>query len=62
MTGGGPGSRTELIWTYVDRLAFTGQQFARGTAMSYVTVLVSFAFTYMFFRNVLKSRWEGGRA
>jgi multiple sugar transport system permease protein len=59
MTGGGPGNRTELIWTYVNRLAFTGQQFALGTAMSYITVLVSFAFTYMFFRNVIKSRWEG---
>jgi multiple sugar transport system permease protein len=60
MTGGGPGNRTELIWTYVNRLAFTGQQFARGTAMSYITVLVSFVFTFMFFRNVLKSRWAGG--
>ena len=34
MTGGGPGNRTELIWTYVNRLAFTGQQFALGAAMS----------------------------
>lgn len=60
MTGGGPGNRTELIWTYVNRLAFSGQQFARGAAMSYITVLLSFAFTYMFFRNVLKTRWGGG--
>ncbi len=60
MTGGGPGNRTELIWTYVNRLAFTGQQFARGAALSYITVLLSFLFTYMFFRNVLKSRWAGG--
>jgi multiple sugar transport system permease protein len=59
MTGGGPGNRTELIWTYVNRLAFTGQQFALGSAMSYITVILSFVFTYMFFRNVLKSRWEG---
>ena len=60
MTGGGPGNRTELIWTYVNRLAFTGQQFALGSAMSYITVILSFIFTYMFFRNVLKSRWAGG--
>lgn len=60
MTGGGPGHRTELIWTYVNRLAFTGQQFALGSAMSYITVILSFGFTYMFFRNVLKSRWAGG--
>jgi multiple sugar transport system permease protein len=60
MTGGGPGNRTELIWTYVNRLAFTGKQFGLGSAMSYITVILSFAFTYMFFRNVMKSRWGGG--
>jgi multiple sugar transport system permease protein len=59
MTGGGPGNRTELIWTYVNRLAFSGKQFGLGSAMSYVTVLLSFAFTYMFFRNVIQSRWAG---
>ncbi len=57
MTGGGPGHRTELIWTYVNRLAFGSHQFALGAAMSYITVLLSFVFTAMFFRNVLKSRW-----
>lgn len=60
MTGGGPGNRTELIWTYVNRLAFNGKQFGLGSAMSYVTVILSFVFTYMFFSNVLKSRWAGG--
>jgi multiple sugar transport system permease protein len=59
MTGGGPANRTELIWTYVNRLAFTGHQFALGAAMSYITVILSFIFTAMFFRNVLKSRWAG---
>jgi multiple sugar transport system permease protein len=60
MTGGGPGNRTELIWTYVNRLAFSGKQFGLGSAMSYITVILSFLFTYMFFRNVMKSRWAGG--
>jgi multiple sugar transport system permease protein len=60
MTGGGPGNRTELIWTYVNRLAFSSKQFGLGSAMSYITVILSFAFTYMFFRNVMKSRWAGG--
>jgi len=60
MTGGGPGNRTELIWTYVNRLAFGQHQFAVGAAMSYITVILSFGFTFMFFRNVLKSRWAGG--
>lgn len=59
MTGGGPGSRTELIWTYVYRLAFTGHNFAMGSAMSYITVIISFIFTGYLFRNVIKSRWEG---
>lgn len=59
MTGGGPGSRTELIWTYVNRLAFTGHDYALGSSMSYITVMVSFVFTFYLFRNVIKSRWEG---
>ena len=61
MTGGGPGNRTELIWTYVNRLAFTGQNYALGSAMSYITVIISFIFTYWLFYNVIKSRWAGGR-
>jgi multiple sugar transport system permease protein len=60
MTGGGPANRTELIWTYVNRLAFTGKEFGLGAAMSYITVVLSFVFTYMFFRNITKSRWAGG--
>jgi multiple sugar transport system permease protein len=59
MTGGGPGSRTELIWTYVNRLAFTGHNYSLGSSMSYVTVAVSFVFTYYFFRQVISARWEG---
>jgi len=59
MTGGGPGNRTELIWTYVYRLAFSGHNYAMGSAMSYVTVIISFLFTWYLFRNVIKSRWEG---
>ncbi len=61
MTGGGPANRTELIWTYVNRLAFGEHQFAMATAMSYITVLVSFLFTWYLFRNLIKSRWAGGR-
>jgi multiple sugar transport system permease protein len=59
MTGGGPGKRTELIWTYVNRLAFVGHDYALGSAMSYVTVAVSFLFTFYLFSQVVKSRWEG---
>lgn len=59
MTDGGPGNRTEMIWTYVYRLSFTGHNYALGSAMSYVTVIISFAFTWYLFRNVIRSRWEG---
>ena len=62
MTGGGPANRTELIWTYVNRLAFGQHQFAVATAMSYITVLLSFLFTWFLFRNMIRSRWTGGRA
>ena len=61
MTGGGPANRTELIWTYVNRLAFGQHQFALATAMSYITVLLSFVFTWYLFRNLVKSRWAGGK-
>jgi multiple sugar transport system permease protein len=56
ITGGGPAHRTELIWTYVYRLAFTSQKFALGSSMSFITVLLSFAFTFYLFRNILKAR------
>ncbi|MEN8097583.1 MAG: sugar ABC transporter permease [Chloroflexota bacterium] len=59
MTAGGPGNRTELIWTYVNRLAFSGHDYSLGSSMSYVTVIFSGLFTFYFFRNVIKSRWEG---
>jgi multiple sugar transport system permease protein len=60
MTGGGPANRTELIWTYVNRLAFGQHEFALATAMSYITVVISFLFTWYLFRNLIKSRWAGG--
>ena len=56
MTAGGPAHRTELIWTYVYRLAFKSHQFGLGSAMSFVTVLLSLAFTFYLFRNLLKAR------
>jgi hypothetical protein len=58
MTNGGPGNRTELIWTYVNSLAFQRQNYALGSAMSYVTVVISFLFTWYLFRNVMKSRFD----
>ena len=56
MTGGGPAHRTELIWTYVYRLAFTSQKFALGSAMSFITVILAILFTYYLFKQLIKAR------
>lgn len=56
MTGGGPGNRTELIWTYVARLSIDSTKFGLGSAMSWITVIISLAFTVYLFRQLVKSR------
>ncbi len=56
MTDGGPAHRTELIWTYVTRLAIDNTKFGLGSAMSWVTVLLAIAFTLYFFRQLVRSR------
>src|SRR6266508_1689568 len=56
MTGGGPAHRTELLWTLINRTAITDSKFALGSAMSFVTVIVTLIFTLYLFRQLLKSR------
>ena len=56
MTDGGPAHRTELIWTYVTRLAMEDTKFGLGSAMGWVTVFISLAFTVYLFRQLIKSR------
>jgi multiple sugar transport system permease protein len=56
MTGGGPGNRTELIWTYVARLAIDSTKFGLGSAMAWVTVIISLVFTVYLFRQLVKNR------
>jgi multiple sugar transport system permease protein len=58
MTGGGPANRSEMIWTYTHRLAITNNRFGMGTAMSFITVAVSFAFVIYLFRQLSKSLQE----
>jgi len=58
MTGGGPANRSEMIWTYTYRLAITNNKFGLGTAMSFITVAVSFAFVIYLFRQLSRSRRE----
>ncbi|MEL6150027.1 MAG: sugar ABC transporter permease [Chloroflexota bacterium] len=56
MTDGGPAHRTEMIWTYVTRLAIEDTKFGLGSAMSWVTVLLSVLFTLYFFRQLVRTR------
>lgn len=56
MTDGGPAHRTEMIWTYVTRLAIEDTKFGLGSAMSWITVLISLIFTVYFFRQLVKTR------
>jgi multiple sugar transport system permease protein len=56
MTDGGPAHRTELIWTYVTRLAIEDTKFGLGSAMSWITVIVSVVFTLYLFRQLIKAR------
>lgn len=56
MTDGGPARRTELIWTYAGRLAIQDTKFGLGSAMSWITVIISVAFTVYLFRQLVKSR------
>jgi multiple sugar transport system permease protein len=56
MTNGGPAQRTELIWTYVTRLSIVDSKFAMGCAMSFVSVLISFAFTIMIYKQLIAAR------
>ena len=56
MTDGGPAHRTELIWTYVTRLAIEDTKFGLGSAMAWITVAVSLAFTIYLFRQLIKAR------
>jgi multiple sugar transport system permease protein len=56
MTGGGPANRTELVWTYINRLALNDRNFGLGAAMSFVTIIITLLFTVYLFRQLVKSR------
>ncbi len=56
MTGGGPAHRTELLWTHIHRTAILDAKFALGSAMSYLTIIVTIGFTLYLFQQLLKAR------
>ncbi|MCY4020483.1 MAG: sugar ABC transporter permease [Chloroflexi bacterium] len=56
MTDGGPARRTEMLWTYITRLAIEDTKFGLGSAMSWITVFLSVLFTLYFFRQLVRAR------
>ncbi len=61
MTGGGPAGRTELLWTMIARVGYDNSRMGQANAMAYVSILLSIAFTYFFFRKLVAARrYMGG--
>ena len=60
MTGGGPAMRTELIWTMIGRVGYKDANMGMANAMSYVSIILSIAFTYYFFTKLKAARQELG--
>lgn len=56
MTGGGPGHRTELLWTYAYRKAITETKFGMGCAIAYCSVIIGISISLFLFRQLLKTR------
>ena len=60
MTGGGPAMRTELVWTMIARVGYKDANMGMANAMSYVSIILSIAFTYYFFTKLKAARQELG--
>ncbi len=56
MTGGGPAGRTELLWTLIARVGYDNAKMGQANAMAYVSILLSIAFTFYFFRKLIAAR------
>ena len=61
MTGGGPAMRTELLWTMIARIGYKDANMGYANAMSYVSIILSIAFTYYFFTKLVAARRELGQ-
>ena len=61
MTGGGPAKRTELLWTLISRTGYVDAKMGMANAMSYVSIILSIAFTYYFFTKLVAARRDLGQ-
>jgi len=52
MTGGGPAHRTEVMGTYVFRLAIQDRMFGYGNAMAYISILITILFVAYLFKQL----------
>jgi multiple sugar transport system permease protein len=62
MTNGGPAGRTELLWTLIARTGYQNSQMGMANAMGYVSILLSIAFTFYFYRKLMAARRYMGAA
>lgn len=60
MTDGGPARRTEILWTLIARTGYSDAQMGLANAMAYVAIILSIAFTLVFFRQLAKARNQVG--
>jgi multiple sugar transport system permease protein len=58
MTKGGPGNSTEMLGTFIYRTAITRRTFGYASAISYVSLVVTFLFAALLIRQIIKSRME----
>ncbi|HVW57149.1 MAG TPA: sugar ABC transporter permease [Rhizobiaceae bacterium] len=62
MTNGGPAGRTELLWTLMARTGFQNSNMGMANAMGYISILLSIAFTFYFYRKlVAANRYMGAQ-
>lgn len=61
MTDGGPAQRTELLWTLIARTGYEDARMGMANAMGYVSILLSVAVTFYFYRKLMAARdYMGG--
>ena len=61
MTGGGPAGRTELLWTMIARVGYDNSRMGQANAMAYISIILSIAFTFYFFKKLVAARkYMGG--
>jgi multiple sugar transport system permease protein len=60
MTGGGPGSQTEVVAVSLYRQAFLGQwRTGRASALAYIVLIIIIAVSNLYIRNLNRMRREG---